>query len=87
MEPMETTVYNPQKGRRETIDVVVTDDNTTWFDECEDSHNIFAITDWKGGLIIKESDYTYPLWVYDISRADIGHDHSRARNLLSQYDV
>ena len=28
---METTVYNPQKGRLETIDVEFTKDNTTWF--------------------------------------------------------
>ncbi len=29
---MELTVYNPQKGRLETLEVEFTDDNTTWFE-------------------------------------------------------
>ncbi len=29
---MEMRVYNPQKGRLETIGAVITDENTTWFD-------------------------------------------------------
>ena len=78
------TVYNPQKGRLETINIDFTDENTTWFDQCEDSHGIFSITDLQGGILIKEADYTYPLYVYDISRADIGHDHGRARALHRQ---
>jgi len=82
---MEETVYNPQKGRLETISVNFTDENTTWFDDCEDSHGIFSITDLQGGILIKEADYTYPLYVYDISRADIGHDHGKARALHKQY--
>jgi len=82
---MQQTVYNPQKGRRETINIDFTDQNTTWFDECEDNHGIFSITDLKGGILIKEADYTCPLFVYDISRADIDHDRRRARALHSQY--
>ena len=82
---MEKTVYNPQKGRLETINIDFTDENTTWFDDCEDSHGIFSITDLQAGILIKEADYTYPLYVYDISRADIGHDHRRARALHRQY--
>jgi hypothetical protein len=82
---MEQTVYNPQKGRLETIDMELTDENTTWFDEIEDNHDIFSITDWEGGIIIIEDDYTYPLWVYDISRADIGYDCLKARELHMQY--
>jgi hypothetical protein len=82
---MGITVCNPHKGRRETIDVVFTKENTTWFDEYTDNHDIYTITDWQGGLLIKEFDYTYPLYVYDISRADIGYDHSRARALHTQY--
>ena len=82
---MQQTVYNPQKGRLETINVNFTDENTTWFDDCEDSLGILSITDLHGGILIKEADYTYPLYVYDISRADIGHDHGRARELHSQY--
>ena len=82
---MEETVYNPQKGRLETINVNFTDENTTWFDDCEDNHGIFSITDLQAGILIKEADYTYPLYVYDTSRADIGHDHRRARALHRQY--
>ena len=82
---METTICNPQKGRIETIDVVFTGENTTWFDECDDSNGIFSITDLQGGILIKEADYTYPLYVYDICRADIGYNHSRARALHNQY--
>jgi len=82
---MKITVTNPQKCRYETIDVAFTDENTTWFDECEDSHGIFSITDLQGGILIKEADYTYPLYVYDICRADIGYNHIRARALHSQY--
>ena len=58
---MEQTVYNPQKGRLEIIIIDFTDENTTWFDECEDSHGIFSITDLQGGMLIKEADNTYPL--------------------------
>jgi hypothetical protein len=82
---MQQTIYNPQKGRLETINVNFTDENTTWFDNCEDNHGIFSITDFQGGILIKEADYTSPLYVYDISRADIGHDHRRARALHRQY--
>jgi hypothetical protein len=81
---MQQTVYNPQKGRLETINIEFADENTTWFDDCEDNHGIFSITDLQGGILIKEADYTSPLYVYDISRADIGHDHRRARALNRQ---
>ena len=82
---MQKTVYNPQKGRLETVNIDFTDENTTWFDECEDSHGILSITDLQGGILIKEADYTYLLYLYDISRAQIGHDHRRARALHKQY--
>jgi len=41
---MQQTVYNPQNGRLETITVNFTDENTTWFDNCEDSHGILPIS-------------------------------------------
>ena len=63
---MEKTVYNPQKGRLETINVNFTDENTTWFDNCEDNHGILSITDLQAGILIKQTDYTYPLDVYDV---------------------
>ena len=82
---MEITVYNPQKGRLETIDASITEDNTTWFDDCVQDGEIHAITDFKGGLLIRESGYTYPIWIYDISRADIGYDQQKAEEIYRMY--
>ncbi len=82
---METTVCNPQKGRQETIDVEFTKDNTTWFNNCRSPRDIYMITDFEGGLLIRESDYTYPVWIYEISRADIGHSQKKARQLLQMH--
>jgi hypothetical protein len=82
---METTVCNPQKGRLETIDVEFTKDNTTWFNNCRSPRDIYMITDFEGGLLIRESDYTYPVWIYEISRADIGHSQKKARQILQMH--
>ena len=82
---MEITVYNPQKGRLETIAVEFTKDNTTWFDNYRNFHDIFKITDFEGGLLISEFGYTYPVWVYETSRADIDYSQKRARQLLRMY--
>ena len=68
---MQQTVYNPQKGRLETINIEFTDENTTWFDEGEDSHGILSITDLQAGILL--------------SRAEIGHAHGKARALHRQY--
>jgi len=81
---MELTIYNPQKARRETIDVVLCHENTTWFDTCRTQGDIYSITDFKGGLLIKEYAYTCPVWVYDISRADIGYNQKRAKKALKE---
>jgi hypothetical protein len=83
---METTAYNPQKGRLETIDVEFTPDNTTWFDQCSKADDIRMITDFEGGILISEFAYTYPIWIYDISRADIGYDRKKAKQLRRQYE-
>lgn len=82
---MEITVYNPQKGRLETIAVEFTNENTTWFDNCRDPRDIYKITDFEGGLLISEFDYTYPVWIYDISRADIACSGKRAHELRRMY--
>lgn len=79
---MEMTVCNPQKGRLETIYVEISEKNTTWFDNGLDTEDIYMITDFKGGLIIKELSYTYPTWIYDVSRDDIGHDRKKAKELI-----
>ena len=80
-----TYVYNPQKGRIETIDIEFTQENTTWFDNWVDSEDIYMITDFKGGILIKECNYTYPVWVYDVSRSEIGNNQEKAKEIRSQY--
>jgi hypothetical protein len=81
---MEETVYNPQKGRLETIQVEYTRENTTWFDNNARKENIYMITAFDGGMLIKECDYTYPVWVYDVSRADINYDQDKAKKIKTQ---
>lgn len=82
---MEETVYNPQKGRLETIQVEYSKQNTTWFDNWVDSEDIYMITDYKGGILIKECNYTYPVWLYDVSRAKINYDQEKAKEIRVQY--
>ena len=79
---MEVTVYNPQKGRLETIEVEFTDNNTTWFPHCHEADGISMITDFEGDILITEFGYTYPIRIYDKSRADIGYNRKEARRLL-----
>ena len=83
---MGITVYNPQKGRLETIDAVITKNNTTWFEDCDEDYDIYSITDLKDGLLIRELGYTYPFFIYDISRADIEHDKQRAKEIHRMYE-
>ena len=71
---MEKTVYNPQKGRLETIDIDFTDKNTTWFDDHEYIEEIYMVTDFEGGLIIGGFNYDYSIFIYDISRSEIKND-------------
>ncbi len=82
---MEETVYNPQKGRLETIHVEYTQENTTWFDDCMENQDIYMITDFDGGILIKECNYTYPVWVYDVSRDKINYDQKKAQEIRVQY--
>ncbi|NLI83433.1 MAG: hypothetical protein GX443_17355 [Deltaproteobacteria bacterium] len=82
---MEITLYNPQKGRLFTIPVQFTKDNTTWFESYRNSSDIGRITDFEGGLLIAGFDYTYPVWIYDKSRADIGYSQKRANQLLRMH--
>lgn len=82
---MEITVCNPEKGRLETIDVEFTKGNTTWFETYRTPRDIWMITDFQGGLLIREFDYTHPVWIYETSRADIGYSQKRARQLLKMH--
>ena len=63
---MLTTVFNPQKGRLETINITVTDENTTWFDDIENNTGVSRITDFEGGLVSAENNYSYPVLIYDV---------------------
>ena len=82
---MGMTVYNPQKGRLETIDAEITDENTTWFENYRDDQDIYMITDFKAGIIIKELGYGYPVWIYDVTRSQIAHSQKKAKELRDQY--
>jgi hypothetical protein len=82
---MHQTVYNPQKGRLETIDITFTDNNTTWFDTADDSSGVSLIADFEGGLLIGDSGYSYPVLIYDLTRSDINHDRKQAQALKLRY--
>jgi len=82
---MEQTVYNPQKGRLETIDINFTDKNTTWFDDIENNTGVSWIADFKDGLLIAENNDSYPVLIYDASRSDINHNRQKAEELKRMY--
>ena len=82
---MEKTVYNPQKGRLETINIDFTDENTTWFDDHEKIEEIYMATDFERGLIIGGYNYDYPIFIYGISRSDINYDIKKVLDLKKTY--
>jgi hypothetical protein len=81
---MEITIANPQKGRYETIDVEFTDENTTWFDDCDKNDDIYMITDFEGCLLISELGYSYPVLIYEESRVGIRYDKNKAKELRTR---
>ena len=82
---MKQIVYNPQKGRLETIDINFTDKNTTWFDDIENNTGVSLIADFKDGLLIAEHNYSNPVLIYDVSRSDINHNRQKAEKLKQIY--
>lgn len=82
---MEITVYNPQKGRLETIDVEITEENTTWFEDTWKGEDVTRITDVDGCLLIQPNRHGYPVLVYDLTRADIGHNSKKAKTIMREY--
>lgn len=79
---MEMTIYNTAKHRLETVDIEITDENSTWFDGGIDNDSIYRISDILDGLLIKRNNYDYPIWIDNVSRADIDHDRQKAQDLL-----
>jgi len=84
---MKQTVYNPQKGRLEIIDITFTDQSTTWFDEADNNTDVSLIADFEDGLVIAYSSYSYPVLIHDVSRAAINHDKQKAKELKLRYTV
>ncbi len=82
---MEQAVYNPQQGRLETIDITFTDKNTTWFDEADNNTNVSLMAEFEDSLVIADSDYSYPILIYDISRSDINYDKQKAEELREMH--
>jgi len=70
----------------ETIDAEFTKDNTTCFGNYRYNHDIAKITDIDGGILISESDYSYPFFIYDVSRSDIDFNQRKARQLRRRYE-
>lgn len=83
---MELTAYNPQKGRLETLNVEFTAENTTWFENAKSARDIATITDFDGGLLIKKLDYSHPIWIYDISRENVGYSQSKTKVLMQEFE-
>ena len=82
---MKHIVLNLQKGRLETINVDFTDENTTWFKRCRSSADIEMITDYNNeDLLIKEYGSSYPVRIYDTSRAAIGNKQKNALKMLKK---
>ena len=46
---------------------------------------VCMITDFEGGILINEFGYGYPVWIYDVSRAQIGYNQRKAKELKDLY--
>jgi hypothetical protein len=82
---MEELIYNPHKGKPETINIEYNEANTTWLDDCSKPEDIYRLTDIEAGLLIKENNYNYPILIYDITRAEINYDAQEAKRLKNMY--
>ena len=81
---MEVTAYNPQKGRLETIEALITEDTTTWFDSTRNPDSIRMITDLNDGMLITDNSWNYPVIVYDVTRKSINYSRKKAGKLRKQ---
>ena len=78
---MEIIICNPAKGRLETIDITVTELNTTWFEDKSENRGVQMLTDLEDGLLISEYSYGYPVLIYDVTRKDINSNIHKALKL------
>lgn len=77
-------ICNPKKGRLETIEASMNEMNTTWFNDCQETSDIYAITDIEGDLLINENNFNHPVLIYNVTRADINHDQQLAKKLKEE---
>jgi hypothetical protein len=82
---MQMTIYNFSKQRLETIDLQISEENTTWFDDDAYDQDIEKITDFKDGLLISPRGYEYPLWIDGTSRTAIDYSSRKALALKAFY--
>lgn len=82
---MELIIYNPAKGRLETLDVELTPENTTWFDSCLTPEDITMIIDFDGDLLVSENNWNYPVRIPSVSRQAIGYDRKKAKELRKRF--
>ena len=82
---MEITVCNIAKSRLETIDINITRDNTTWFEDSLENRGIRMMTDFEGSLLISAYNYDYPVLIYNATRKDIDCDIHKALELKESH--
>ena len=82
---MQITIYNFSKQRLETIDLQISEENTTWFDDDSYDHDIHMITDFEGGLLISPRGNDFPLSIGGTSRAAIDYSSQKALALKAFY--
>jgi len=82
---MQITIYNFSKHRLETIELQISEENTTWFDDDFYDDDIYMITDFKGGLLISPRGYEYPLLIDGTSRAALDYRSRKALELKAFY--
>ena len=82
---MKMTVCNIAKSRLETIDIDITVDNTTWFEDSSENKGIRMLTDFEGCLLVSEYNYDYPVLIYNITRKDIDCNIHKALELKQSH--
>ena len=82
---MKMTICNIAKSRLETIDIDITVDNTTWFEDSSENKGIRMLTDFEGCLLVSEYNYDYPVLIYNITRKDIDCNIHKALELKESH--